>query len=501
MRITANRLRALAVLAAVATFADPATADASAPPTTNTVAKIIGAKTLAPLQLGFSVGAIPALASDDAKTDEIWASRARRENTQIVRLDVFWNSVAPRNPTPSFHASNPGDPGYNWTQVDQQVRALSKEHFKILLTVQTAPAWAEGPHMPVSAIEGTWRPDAVDFGQFAHAIAERYDGSYPDPQNPGKVLPKIAYWQGWNEPNLRQYLSPQWIHSASTGYEAVSPGIYRRLANVFYKAVKAVSAKNYVVLAGLAPFGDDPSQMARMRPVEFERVLLCVTRALTKARGCPDPTYFDAIDSHPYGTIYGPNYHASAADDVSIQDVYKLVRVLHAAEKFGTALPRGKKGDWVTETSWDTKPPDPQGIPSNEEAFWLEQELYDLWAQGVSTVLWWQLADAPPIPSYASSYQAGTYYLHGAAKPGATAFRFPFVAKRTNKTTVVVWGRAPAAGLLAIQEKTGRRWQTLERVRVSAFQVFEIRLHLSQKETLRGMIGADVSLPWTQAGS
>ena len=62
----------------------------------------------------------------------------------------------------------------------------------------------------------------------------------------------------------------------------------------------------------------------------------------------------------------------------------------------------------------------------------------------MSTVLWLQLVDAPPIPSYGATYQAGLYYLNGAAKPAARAFRFPFVTKRVNRGHVYAWGRAPA---------------------------------------------------------
>jgi hypothetical protein len=438
------------------------------------------------------------LASSNLKTNDFWAARAHRENAQIVRLAVDWDGVAPIIPANTFNASDPDDPGYRWNQVDQQVQQLSEEHFKILITVTTAPTWAEGPDRPSSALPGTWKPNPRDFGEFARAIAERYDGSYPDPNAPGRVLPKVMYWQGWNEPNLPQYLSPQWSHPSTYSYSALSPSIYRALANAFYAGVKSVSRKNYVLLAGLAPFGDAPSQMARMRPVQFERDLFCVNGSLERTSSCPGPTYLDAIDSHPYGTIYGPDYHAYVADDVSIQDVHKLVRVLRAAKKFGTVMPAGSKGNWVTETSWDTDPPDPEGVPAQKEALWVEQEFYNLWAQGVSTVLWWQLADSPPIPNYASTYQAGTYFLDGGPKPAATAFRFPFVARRTSPETVIVWSRAPTAGVVSVQEKVANGWRTLTRVRVSTFQVFEARLNLHLRETLRGKIGTEASLPWTQ---
>jgi hypothetical protein len=459
------------------------------------------AKALSPLALGFSAGADGALASGDPTTQAFWVPRADKEHAQIVRLDVSWNEVAPATPPPGFDARDPSAPSYNWTQLDEQVRELASAHFKILVTVGTAPTWAEGPNMPKSASSGAWEPDAADLGQFAEAIATRYDGSYPDPLNPGKTLPRVAYWQAWDEPNLPEYLAPQWRYSATGGYEPISPGIYRNLEDAFYEAVKGVSPTNYLVLAGLAPYGDAPGQSPtdRMQPVEFERELLCVTQQLTLESGCSGPTYFDAIDSHPYG-IYGPNWHALNADDVSVPDVYKLVNVLNAAEKLRTTMPAGVKGNWVTETSWDTDPPDPNGVPIQEQARWIEQAFYNLWKQGVSTVLWWQIEDSPPIPNYASTYQAGTYYLNGQAKPSATSFRFPFITWRKNYKTVVTWSRSPAAGVVSIQDLIFGKWKTITRVRVSANEVFEVPVHLIFKRKLRAKIGSYASLPWTQAG-
>ena len=44
-----------------------------------------------------------------------------------------------------------------------------------------APRWAEGPGIPGVALDNAfwaWRPSAVGFGQFVHAVGERYSGSY-----------------------------------------------------------------------------------------------------------------------------------------------------------------------------------------------------------------------------------------------------------------------------------------------------------------------------------
>jgi hypothetical protein len=469
-------------------------ASAKQPPITKVTA-------LAPLTLGFSAGADVALASGNVNTQAEWVPKAQTEGAQMVRLDVDWNQVAPKKLPSGFDATNPGDPNYKWTQVDEQVRELAAAHFQIMITIQFAPSWAEGPNMPKTAGAGTWEPNPSDLSAFAQAIATRYDGSYADPLNTGKSLPRVSIWQAWDEPNLPTYLNPQWSYSSSGGYQPVSPNLYRTMENDFYATVKGVSKSNYVVLAGLGPYGDDPGTdpTDRMRPVEFERELLCVTPTMQQEAGCAGRTDFDAIDSHPYG-IYGPNWHAYFADDVSIPDIYKLANVLHAAEKFGAAAPRGAKGDWVTETSWDTDPPDPDGEPIATQAKWLEQAIFNLWKQGVSTVLWWQIEDSPPIPNYASTYQAGTYYLNGQAKPSAESFRLPFVTFRKNYKTVIAWSHVPYAGVVSIQAKVGSGWRTLARVRVKADEVFEVPLHLILKQTLREKIGAYVSLPWVQSG-
>jgi hypothetical protein len=418
-----------------------------------------------------------------------------------VRVDVNWSQVAPASPPTSFDASDPNDPNYNWSKVDEQVRELTAAHLRIMITIEFAPTWAEGPNMPKDATAGTWEPNPTDLAAFAQAIATRYDGHSSDPLDHAKPLPRVSIWQAWDEPNLPEYLSPQWSSLPSGGYQPLSPGIYRNMENAFYTSIKGVSTTNYVVLAGLGPYGDDPSTdpTARMSPVAFERDLLCMTTRLTEAGGCSGPTSFDAIDSHPYG-IYGPNWHAYLADDVSVPDVYKLVNVLHAAEKIGTAVPRGAKGNWVTETSWDTDPPDPDGVPINEQALWLEQALYNLWKQGVSTVLWWQIEDSPPVPSYSATYQAGTYFLDGQAKPSATSFRFPFITWRNNYETVTAWSMAPLAGIVSIQAKKGSGWRTIAKVRVKAHEVFETPLTLILRQTLRAKLSGLTSLPWSQAG-
>ena len=267
------------------------------------------------------------------------------------------------------------------------------------------------------------------------------------------------------------------------------------MLNAFYAAVKQVSSSNFVVTAGTAPYGDPPGG-ERTPPVAFDRDLFCLSPRLTPT-SCPNPPHLDALSHHPYG-IEGPYWHAFNADDAAAADMYKFSRILHVAERAQHALPAGPKRIWVTETSWDSKPPDPHGIPVETQARWLEQEFYVLWRQGVDTVLWLQIIDDPPVPNYASSYQAGLYYRSGKAKPAAQAFRFPFVTQRIDAGHVDVWGRAPVGGTLSIELQSGRRWKVTRRASVGKHQLFSLKISLRGSAILRGQIRGQTSLTWSR---
>ena len=79
------------------------------------------------------------------------------------------------------------------------------------------------------------------------------------------MLPRVKYWQGWNEPNLSLYLTPQWTRRSGK-LTATSPDVYRSLLNAFYSGVKAVSKTNFVITAGTSPFGDPPAASASRPP-------------------------------------------------------------------------------------------------------------------------------------------------------------------------------------------------------------------------------------------
>jgi hypothetical protein len=419
-----------------------------------------------------------------------WIGRAVAEGAAIVRVNLGWSSVAPSVRPSGFVASDPASPGYDWSSVDAAVRALSSRGLQAFINITRVPTWAEGPGQPQNVTPNTWRPDPSQFAQFAEAAARRYDGSFPDPRRPGAFLPRVRYWQAWNEPNLDYYLTPQWNRTAH-GFAPASPAIYRRMLNAFYDAVKGVSRSNVVVTAGMAPYGNAPGvntpEGYRMQPVTFDRALFSA------------PVYLDVLAQHTY-PIHGPLWHALNADDVAVADLFKVERVLRRAEQAGDALPRGHKQLWVTEVGWDSRPPNPQGVQIARQARWYEQALYVLWRQGVDTVLFLQLVDTPSNASnYASVYETGLYYANGRPKPAAIAFRFPFLTNRLNASQVQAWGRAPVGGRLVVERRYGTSWHVIASVNAGRRQVFIKTIRLRGGAVLRAQVGGETSLTWTQS--
>ena len=451
---------------------------------------VSGAQALGRLTTGFSDD--EAFLSPSPPVRAEWLGRAVDEHAGIVRLDLLWSEVARQAPAGDAQASDPSWAGYDWSRLDAAIGDATARDLQVLITVRNAPRWAEGPGRPASAPSGTWMPRPDALGAFAQAAALRYSGTYTPP-GASTPLPWVRYWQAWNEPNLSLYLTPQWRRVAR-GYLAVSPSIYRAMLDAFYTAVHGVQSSDQVLSGGTAPYGDTPGGQ-RMPPAQFVRELLCLSGPRLIPEHCPNPARFDILDHHPY-SVEGPSFHAFNRDDVAIVDLGKLTVPLRRAERLHLVADAIHHQMWVTETSWDSDPPDPQGVPAATQARWLQEAFYLLWRQGVSAVLWYLIVDAPPIPSYASTYQSGTYLRHGRAKPSARAFRFPFVALRQSRETLLVWGEAPAPGAIRIERKAGSAWRLLGTLSPAPGGVFQARLSLRGGALLRARQGGDTSLGW-----
>lgn len=414
-----------------------------------------------------------------------WMARADAAGATVVRLSLAWLTVAPVERPAGFRDEDPGSTGYRWSALDARIEALANAGMAPLITVRTAPAWAEGPSRPRSARPGTWKPDADLLGAFMQALATRYSGSYPD--SAGGTLPRVRHWQVWNEPNLSVYLAPQWERNRG-GLRPVAVSRYRSMLNAGYAGVKRAQPDATVLAAGTAPYGDRHPGGERIPPATFLRRLLCLRDTTLRPMACPAPTHFDAYDHHTYG-VARPNRRALNPDDVATPDLSKLTRVVTRAVKVGTAVPRGRKPLWITEVSYDSGPPDPNGVPLKRHARWLEQSFFLLWRQGVRTILWFSIVDKPPDPNYDVTYQAGVYFADGRQKPALTAFRFPFVRRGDS-----AWGRAPADGSVVIERHSRGAWRPVTVIAGRRHETFEAKVPRSAP--LRARQGAVVSLAW-----
>jgi len=438
-----------------------------------------------------SLGFFDPIYLEEPAVAETWLQRSVDAGSDIVKFDVGWPAAhRPANPR------DPADIAYDFSRPDRALRAAHVHGLQVLLSFTNAPKWAEGPDRPADAPPGTWRPDPAALGDYGVALAKRYGGSFPDPAVPGAALPRAKAIQVWNEPNLPMYLTPQW-----SGNAPESPAIYRAMLNAFYDGVRSVDPDLLVVAAGTAPFGDPGRGGARMMPALFWRSALCQAqrRGRLRAVACANPARFDVFAHHPYPSG-SPRWKENYADDVSISGMSKLTRILRAAERTRRA-PGGRHPVWVTEISYDSSPPDPAGVPPVKHARFLQETLYLLWRQGVSTITWFRILDQPPEPSYGDSNQSGLYRLGGEVKPAAQAFRFPLVAERAGGRMLRVWGRSPVAGRVIVERRRRGRWIAVRRTSVTAHGTFLLRVRAGTgRDRLRARVGTERSLVWSMGG-
>ena len=393
-----------------------------------------------------------------------------------------WNVIAPSNKPASWNPEDPADPNYDWDFLDHWVRHAVEAGLTPVLQVRGAPEWAQRCTPQGEAI---CNPDPAALADFTRAVVRRYSGNFGS-------LPRVRYWQGLNEPNLSLFFEPQY-----EGDKLVSPDLYRTLLNTFYDAVKAVQPSAIVIAAGLGPIAVPGYTIG---PMTFARKLLCMTggnKNPKPAKGdCGGGVGFDVFDIHPY-TTGGPT-HKGGPNDVEMGDLAKLQTLLKAAGRAGRIKGGRQVPLWVTEFGWDSKPPDPGGLPMKIMKQWVPEALYEAYKANVQNFLWYSLADFPPEPHvpFSESLQTGLYFYsaHVAAekpKPFMYAFRFPVVAIRKGGG-LRFWGRTPTGrgGRVVLQAQVNGHWRNLRSARANAAGIFQGTVHTSYGNDKRGFVRA-----------
>jgi hypothetical protein len=414
--------------------------------------------------------------------------QTRAAGARFVRIALPWAATVPPDAPTGWNPTDPTDPYYDWSVSDEATRQAVAAGLTPVLIVDGAPAWAQRCQAPPYALAPTCNPDPGALAAFATAAARHYSG-----QTPG--VPHVQYWQALNEPNLSLFFNPQFDGAG----QPVSPQLYRTLLNAFYAAVKAVDPSDLVITAGLGPIAVPRYTIGPMR---FARLLLCMSggqRPHRTAGSCDGGVHADIFAIQPY-TTGGPT-HEGGPNDVELGDLPKLQRLLRAADRDHRLLGQFRHTPlWITEFSWDSKPPDPGGLPMKIETRWTAEALYRAWRAGISNFLWFSLRDDPYDPSqpFSETLQSGLYF-RGATlaedrpKKVLYAFRFPFVAY-PRKQGLFFWGRTPNSepGRVRIQLRQDGHWRQATTVRAAKNGIFQGVVDSGYGSDRRGAVRAVV---------
>jgi hypothetical protein len=424
----------------------------------------------------------PGFTHPNAEHRDYWYDQAVRAGGSVARINVPWSKLVSGKPA---NPADPADPAYDLSAIDAGVVDAADRGVEVVLTVYSAPGYAEGPNVNADAPAGTWKPDPDALGEFAQALATRYSGSFSAPG--GGPLPAVGYMEAWNEPNLSEYITPQYSKK-----RAFAPRHYREMLNAFYAGVQRSGGAAKVVTGGTAPYGD-PQGGRRTRPLEFLRELFCLDNDLKKS--CKKKAKFDILAHHPITLSGGPNRSAIHRDDAAMPDFKHVVRTLRAAERHKTAVGAKRHPAWATEFWWESNPPDPkQGVPVAKHARWIQNSLYSLYRQGADAAIWLLLRDRPFGPDGVSEQQSGLFFLDRTEKPAFTAFRFPFVVERKSKRKVNAWTIPPTDGSVEIQVEGNNGFSTAERIDGQAGEPLQTKVKLKGKGKLRAVVNGEASL-------
>jgi Cellulase (glycosyl hydrolase family 5) len=396
--------------------------------------------------------------------------RMARLGVDRVRITASWRRLAPHREwrtRPFFDATDSSQ--YDraaMANLDRAVKGARAEGMQVMLDLGFfAPRWAAA--RGGAGGRNVWRPSAREFGRFARAMAERYDGRTPDPAHRSRRLPAVRLWTTWNEPNHRVFLRPQWQRVRGR-WQAESPHLYRRLHEAAYPEIKAVSPRNRVLIGGLSSEGDPGHGAARsIAPLRFTRELACVDARLRPLRRAEcrgfRPLRADGFALHPYSLHTIPGATDARLDRVQIGELGKLTTLLTGLRRAGRLaqpLPL-----YLTEYGYQSAPPDPGGIPGALQAAYSGQALFLAWRSAeVRTFPQFLLYDIGPDRSKPrgsrarwGGYQTGLYTYDGRPKRQVVrGFELPFSA------SAVQGPRGPAAVAVLGQVRPGYGAQAVQ---------------------------------------
>ncbi|HEX3830720.1 MAG TPA: hypothetical protein VHW04_02055 [Solirubrobacteraceae bacterium] len=425
------------------------------------------------------IQADPPMLSDPVGT--LAQFRALGANT--VRIIVHWDFIAP-DIKPVDGADPNSYPAANWAPYDAIVRDAQKAGMRVDFTVAGgAPRWAEGAHIPPQGLADksfAWKPDAKLYGDFVHAVGERYSGSFTPP-SASVPLPRVRFWAIWNEPNFGQDLGPQAINGSTV---SVAPMMYRNLVDSGWRALNETGhGSDTIVIGGLAAEGRSgpvnakhpqglPGDYAQTKPLQYIPTLYCLSAAYkplrgsyARARGCPTnaagtrafraqhPGLFNAggVADHPYSGGRSPVDAKGLDRNFAVfSQLGDLEQVLDRS--VGAYGSRKRYPIYSDEYGYITRPPQvaPYASPATA-AYYMNWSEYLSWrSPRIGSYAQYLLRDPPPGTQI--GFTSGLETDLGKRKATYGAYRMPLylpvTSVRTGRPTEV-WGSARPAPFMA----------------------------------------------------
>ena len=347
--------------------------------------------------------------------------RARDAHATIINAAVNWAQVAPTRPA---NASNPFDPAYDFTNLDDMIRGAQARGIEPMLQIWGTPKWA-GPaanRMPRQLGSLT---------AFARAVAARYSGRYAG-------YPFVRYYGVWNEPNLNQFLAPQF----NARGRDVAPANYAKLFKAAYTGIKAGNKLALVGLGETSARGRDRRVKGLQDTHSPGRFYQLVAKANPKLK-------FDAVAHHPYPT--DPRQRPDQVvrwPNVSLKSIPRLETSLKKWFHRKSAIPI-----WITEYGHETNPGDPKGVSYETQAAYMTRAIAIAARYSyVPMFIWFVLHDDQGDP-----WQSGLIAEDGTLKPAFFTFaQLAYQFDPRNALMIVKAGKANPVVRLSAREMETR---------------------------------------------
>jgi hypothetical protein len=407
----------------------------------------------------------------------IW--HMRRIGVDGLRVTVSWKFVSgeenrkPRRRPARLTGKRAEDPrSYRrdiWDRFDDIVRLAQANGMDVLFNVTgPGPVWAH-PRAPRAYRfdQPAWRPRVADFKRFVKAVGRRYDGTYRDENQDRQPLPRVTLWSIWNEPNQPASLAPQLQFNRRLRKQVpVAPILYRKL---YYAATDALRETGHgsdrILMGETAPLGAvRKTPRIHLWPKLFLQEMFCLrpngrpfTGLAARVRQCGElrrrgPFLVTGFAHHPYTQRNPPTRRDKDPRSINSANLADLPALLDQIAATTGLIPAGLPIA-LTESGWETMPPDPtRGVSLKKQEAWvnLSQHLsYD--APRVFADTQFVLRDVKPrakyrgnrkrLVQYWATWQSGLLFANGKPKPAFAAYVMPFDLRRGEGGQYNAWGQ------------------------------------------------------------